>query len=71
MYSRNLTEVILPGHGDNVPTKSTDDTDTTSAYLTAVYQHPSLKEEHGAGLVSLDINTECANHEYVEGLYCR
>jgi len=51
----------------------TDDTDTTSAYLTAVYKQPVVGDKHDAtaGLGPHDTNTETSKHGYVEGLCCR
>jgi len=68
VYSQITTEVILPGHGDNVPNTSMDDTETTAAYLTAVEG-----EEHGATacLGPAGRNTETEDHEYEEGLCYR
>jgi len=72
MGGQNTTEVMLPSRGDHVPHTSTDDTETTSAYLTAVYQLP-VEEEHSAtaSLGPLGKNTETKKHEYVKGLCCR
>ena len=74
MYRQKIPEAILPGHGDYVQNTSTDDTETTSAYLTAVYQQPVVGEEHGAtaSLCPVGRNTETTNRrEYEEGLCCR
>ena len=51
----------------------TDDTDTTSAYLTAVYKQPVVGDKHDAtaGLGPHNTNTETLKHGYVEGLCCR
>jgi len=73
MPSWSTTEADIPVHGDQESNTSTDDTETTSAYLIAVYQQQVVGEEHGAtaGLDPLGRNTETTNHEYVEGLCCR
>ena len=51
----------------------TDDTDTTLAYLTAVYQQPEVGEKHDATacLGPHGTNNEFTKHGYVEGLFCR
>jgi len=60
-------------HGDQESDPSMDDAETTSAYLTAVYQQPVVGEELGApaGLGPVGRNPETTNHGYVEGLCCR
>jgi len=69
---QNTTEATLLGFGDHVYVRntSTDNTDTKSAYLTAVFQHPVVGEERGAraGLGSPGRNTATTNQE---GLCCR
>ena len=66
-------EADIPVHGDQESDTMTDDTDTTSAYLTAVYQQPVVGDKHDmtVGLGPHDTNTETSKHGYVEGLCCR
>ena len=73
MDGRNTTQASLPVLGDQVPNTSTNDTETTSAYLTAVNQQPVIGEEYGAteGLGPIGRDTETTKHEYVEGLCWR
>ena len=75
MDGQNTTEATLVGLGDQVHVRntSTDDTDTKSLYLTAVYQQPVVGEEHDATacLGSHGANNEFTKHGYVEGLFCR
>ena len=63
----------MPVHGNYESNKMTDDTETTPAYLTAVYEQSVVGEEHGvtAGLGPVGRNTNTTNHEYVEGLCSR
>jgi len=65
----STTEPDIPGHEDQ-SSISTGDTETTSAFLDAVYQQPVVGEEHGAGagLCPVGRNTETTNQE---GLCCR
>jgi len=63
----------LPVHGDQKSNPSTEDAETTTAYLTAVYQQPIVGEEHDATacLGPVGRNSETSNDGYVEGLCCR
>jgi len=70
---RDTTGAGLPVHGDQESNPSTADDDTTSSYLTAVYQQPVVGDERGAvaGLGPVGRNLETTKHGYVEGLCCR
>jgi len=69
----SANESGLRVHGDQISNPPTDDAETTSAYLTAVYQQPVVGEERGvpAGLGPVGRNPETTKHGYVEGLSCR
>ena len=69
MPGRSSTETGLLVHGDQESETSTNDTQTTSAYLTAVYHQP-VGEEHGATACLGPVGriTETTKHGYVEGL---
>jgi len=63
----------LPVREDQESNPSTDDAETASAYLTAVYQQPVVGEERGvtAGLGPVGRNPEISNDGCVEGFCCR
>jgi len=67
----SITGSGLPVHEDQESNPSMDDAETTSAYLTAVYQQPIVGEEHDATacLGPVGRNPETTKHGYVEG--CR
>jgi len=62
----------FPVQVDRESNPSMDDAETTSAYLTAVYQQPVVGEERiaPAGFGPVGRNPESTKHGYVEGLGC-
>jgi len=74
MDGQNTTEATLLGLGghEHARNTSTDDTDTKSTYLTAVFQQPVVGDEHDANacMGPHGTNTEISKHGYVEGLCC-